>query len=523
MKRIMAVLVILLMTTALLFAGGGSQSSGNLTSSGKIVVEMFDRGTDGGRSPAANNAWTDWIKAKVKKDLGFDVEFQAVGRWSENTDIVNLMASVSAPDVCYTYNKNMVDNFRTLGGILNLAPYIDSYLPDLKKLLGPDPALTGKDFIRRDEISNTGGAIYGIPSARVAIAQRNIFIRKDWLDKLNIAVPTNINQFHDALVAFRDRDPGGVGANRVIPYFQGSDARWGLADLINNSIPKNTSDRDIWVNGLDRALTTPGFKDGVKLMNQWYNEKLIYQDFPLLTVAEDGNNILKSGVAGAFGGNWDLPYRTDYNINADLAKNVPGASFIAIDLGLNGKAVMDKVGLWMFIPNFSKNQKEALQYLNWLAKYDNFNFLQVGERGRNHSIVDGVPQIIASTDPRWIQNSTQNIDITMPLNGVWLGSDTENAKVLALSYQGTPQATIVQAYQISVKDGRAPIVRSFEAKVTQYSQVITDKGDALLAQAIRCPTAQFDSTWDAGLRDWLASGAQEVINERTAAWPAGAR
>ncbi len=105
----------------------------------------------------------------------------------------------------------------------------------------------GKDFIRRDEIYNTGGAIYKIASARVALAQRNIFIRKDWLDKLGLAVPKNINEFHNALIAFRDRDPGGVGANRVIPYFQGSDARWGLADLIGNSLTPMT-EREIWIN-----------------------------------------------------------------------------------------------------------------------------------------------------------------------------------------------------------------------------------------------------------------------------------
>ncbi len=173
----------------------------------------------------------------------------------------------------------------------------------------------------------------------------------------------------------------------------------------------------------------------------------------------------------------------------------------------------------MFIPNYSKSQKEALQYLNWLSKFENLNYLQIGERGRNHNLVDGVPQVVPVTGP-WIQNSAQNIDITMPINGVWLSSsDAENAKVLALTYPGTPQATIVEAYQISVKDGRAPIVRPFVAKVTQYSQVITDKGDALIAQAIRCTPAQFEATWTSGYNDWLSSGAQEVINERTAAWP----
>jgi putative aldouronate transport system substrate-binding protein len=524
MKRIMAVLVILLMTSALVFAGGGGQSSsaaaaGKLTSNGKLVVEMFDRGTDGGRTLAYNNAWTDWIKAKVKKDLNIDVTFQAVGRWSENTDIVNLMASRSAPDLCYTYNYGMVDNFRDYGGILNLAPYIDSDLPDLKKLLGADPALPGKDFIRRDEINNTGGAIYRIASARVVLAQRNIFIRKDWLDKLGLAVPTNIQQFHDALAAFKSRDPGGVGANRVVPYGQDSDARWGLADLMNNSIQANISDRDLWINTVaERNLALPGYKDGVKLMNQWYNEGLIYQDFPVMTVAEDFYNMCKSGVVGAVGQNFDWPYRTDLNINAELARNVPGASFIPIDIGLKNKSVFDKVGLWMFIPVYSPSQKEALAYLNWLSKYENFHYLQVGEQGRNHNIVDGVPQVIPATGA-WIQNSANNIDITMPLNGIEMGNAETNAKVAALGYAGTPSATIVSAIAISVKDGRAPVVHGGVVKVTQYTQILQDKANALLAQAIRIAPAQFEATWTAGYNDWLASGATEVIKEKETLWP----
>jgi len=522
MKRIMAVLVILLMTTALVFAGGGSQSKqqDTLTSSGKLTVEMFDRGTDGGRTLAYDNAWTDWIKAKVKKDLNIDVTFQAVGRWSENTDIVNLMASRSAPDLCYSYNKPMIDNFRDWGGVLNLAPLIDTYLPDLKKLLGDDPALAGKDFIRRDAIYNTGNAVYAIASARVALAQRNIFIRKDWLDALGLKVPTNINEFHDALVAFRDRDPGKVGANRVIPFGTDDDVRWNFGDLVANYWQKGLTERDLWINtAADRYLAIPGYKDGVKVMNQWYNEKLIYQDFPLMkTTSGEFYNVIKSGVVGSFNQNWDLPYRTDYKINEELAKNVPGASYIPIDINLANKSKLDKTGLYMFIPTFSKSQKEALQYLNWLAKFENFNFLQIGERGRNHNIVDGVPQVVPVTGP-WIQNSQANIDITMPLNGVWLGSDEQNAKVLALTYAGTPQATIVNAYNISVKDARAPTVHGGVAKVTQYNQVLVDKADALLAQAVRCAPAQFDSIWDAGYRDWLASGATEVINERISLWP----
>jgi len=522
MKRIMVALIVILMAAAVVFVGCKKQTeqASTLTSSGKLVVEMFDRGTDGGRSNAVDNAWTNWIKDKVKKDLNIDVTFQAVGRWSENTDIVNLMAARSAPDLCYSYNKAMIDNFRDWGGIVNLSPLIDTYLPDLKKLLGEDPVFKGKDFIRRDEIYNTGGAVYAIASARVALAQRNIFIRKDWLDALGLSVPTNMQQFHDALVAFRDRDPGKVGANRVIPFGTDADVRWNFGDLIHNSFDKSISDRDLYINNVaDRYLSVPGYKEGVRVMNQWYNEKLIYQDFPLMTTTSgEFYNVIKSGVVGSFNQNWDLPYRTDYKINEELAKNVPGASYIPVDIGLNNKSKLDKVGLYMFVPTFSKSQKEALQYLNWLAKFENFNYLQIGEPGRNHNIVDGVPQVIP-TSGAWIQNSAQNIDITMPLNGVYLGSDEQNAKVLALTYPGTPSATIVNAYNISVKDARAPIVHPGVAKVTQYNQVLIDKADALIAQAVRAVPSQFDSVWDAGYNDWLASGATEVINERTSLWP----
>jgi len=514
MKKLLLVLVILSMVMTLTFAVGGRQQT---TASNAITVEVFDRGTDGGRSLAYDNAWTNWIKQKVKTDLNIDVTFLPVGRWSENTDIVNLMASASAPDLCYSYSGDMVANFRDQGGILNLAPFIDQYLPDLKKLLGSDPVFPGKDFIYREADQRTG-AIYSIRSYRVALAQRNVFIRKDWLDTLGLPLPRSLNDFYNALVAFRDRDPGRVGANRVVPYGFSS-VQWELQDYIKHHM-QTMSDRDLWVYDIhERFLLAPGFKDGVRLMNQWYNERLLYQDFPLL-VGEDLSNMIKSGIVGAIGGNWDIPWRTDNKLNEDMALNVRGAEFVPVDLNLNNKGMMDKSGLYIFIPSFSRSQTAALQYLNWLAKPENYNFLQVGQQGVNHSLVNGIPNVLGrpAGDP-WFQNSSLNIDYTMPINGLELGSQELNSRVLALSYGSTPPETIVSAYAISVRNARAPIVRQVTTTVNQYSQTLQDKSDQLLEQAITGRPADFDRIWDAGVADFLASGAQEVLNERNALWP----
>jgi putative aldouronate transport system substrate-binding protein len=516
MKKILAVLVILIMTTALVFAGG---SSGTTTGGNSIRVEIFDRGTDGGRTQVDNNAWTRWIQDKVRRDLGIEVTFVPVGRWSENTDIVNLMASGSAPDLCYTYNTSMISGFRDQGGILNLAPYVERLLPDMKKLLGADPAFAGKDFIYRQQ--EPDGRMFSIPSYRVALAQRNIFIRKDWLDTLGLALPTTTQQFYNALVAFRDRDPGNVGRNNVIPFMMGSGAWWELASFIHPFIDPNLSDRDRYIyNVAGRNYAFPGYKEGARLMNQWYNEGLIFRDFPLMT-GDDAQNIIKSGVAGAIAGNWDVPYRTDNKVLEDLRLLVPNADLVPIDAiqssnGVTVKDMMDKTGLQIFLPTFSRNAEAALRYLNWLCIKENYTYLQIGQEGVNHRMVNGIPEIIArpANDP-WFQNSSQNIDITMPMNGIEMGSADMNARVLALSYGGYAPEIIVNAYNISTRNARAPVVVNIPTSQDGiYGQALVDKGDALLSQAVTARTADFDRIWDAGYRDWLQSGAQAIMDER---------
>ncbi|MCL2277499.1 MAG: extracellular solute-binding protein [Treponema sp.] len=530
MKKILLALAVVLIAVMAMVGCQRETRPAASSGGGAITVEIFDRGMDGGRSNAADNAWTKWIQEKVKADLNIDVTFIPVGRWSENVDIVNLMASGSAPDLCYTYNTEMISQFRQMGGILDLAPYIDQYLPDFRRLLGPDPALQGQDLVYRDRDPVTQ-SVYSVPSVVVNNPQRNMFIRKDWLDILGLQMPTTTQQFYEALIAFRDnadRLPGS-GGNRVIPFGQDSDARWGLAQIVyaHFDIFSNRQDnRNFWIqNFSDRPITVDGYKEGLRIANRWFNEGLIYNDFPLMTVADDFFNLLKTGRVGAYSGNWDHPFRTDNNINGDLARNVPGAQFVPIDpIAVNGvthKFVSDKPGLRIFIPSNSSNPVAALQYLNWLSKFENYNFIQIGHAGINHNMVGGVPQIIpASAGHEWIQNSANNIDITIPMNGIELGSPELNARVLALGYSGTAPELIVQAFSMSTANGRAPVV--YQAITTLdgvYGQTLRDKADALIAQAVRAPIAQFDSVWDAGMRDYLQSGAQEIMDERARLWP----
>jgi len=475
----------------------------------KLTVEIFDRGTSDGRTLAHNNAWTNWIKEKVKKDLNIDIEFVPIGRWTENQDIADLMASSSAPDLCYTYE--MGANF----SLTNLAPYIDSHLPDLKILLGIDPVFTDRGFIYRNRDTLTG-AIYSIPSYRIATAQRNIFIRKDWLDTLGIPVPTTFKQLEEALIAFRDNDPGKVGADNVIPFGVDINARWGLANMIHHFIDPDMSVRDRWVYSIaDRNIYMPGYIEGVRKMNEWYNGGLLYHNFPMIN-ANDFESLIKSGVVGAFCQDWDFPYRSDFNIIADLRKNVPNADYVPIDVTRN-KEMHDKVGLQVFIPEFSQNKDAALRYLNWLAIPENYNFLQLGQLGVNHQIVDGWPRPIAATG-EWIMNSQNNIDYTMSMNGIEMGNPEGNLAVNMVRPGFTP-AVIAHAYETSVRNAHALVVHNVTTQVNQYNSDLRGRVDTLLVQAITGSSADFDSIWNTGIAEWLAAGAQEVLTERESLYP----
>jgi hypothetical protein len=41
----------------------------------------------------------------------------------------------------------------------------------------------------------------------------------------------------------------------------------------------------------------------------------------------------------------------------------------------------------------------------------------------------------------------------------------------------------------------------------------------MYVQMITCPPNQFDAVWDAQIKDWFASGAQAVLDERRQKYP----
>ena len=503
----------------------GEIVDGRFTETRKITVEVFDRGNEGGTKPE-DNVYTNFIKEGMLRDHNVEVTFISVPRWTEVEQLNNLLASGDAPDVCVTYSYPTIQTYANMGGVTDLAPYVDEnkeILPNLWALLTDQNIYYDQDPEK--------GTLWAL-EARLANSNRiNTFVREDWLKKLNIAEPTTMEEFESMLIAFKDNAELllGAEAKNMVPFTTGFDIGWRADHLLGSFVPSNTSDQDKYILGFDdRRLLYPGVKEGVSKLNEWYNAGLIWNDFPLYPAGDaTEDNMMKAGYVGAFTHNWDYPYRGgEDSINNNLKRLVgPDAGYVAVmpfknDAGKYVKFLPQPVDRKLFFPKTNEEPVASLLYLDFISRPENIKFLQIGEEGVTHEVMaDGAIKVLASTDEN-IMNSPNNIDYTITVNGLSLGDADLNVKSTALNYVGVDASIIEKAFKYTTFDGiYTPNFNFGEiAAESGMGPVLTEKRDTFLTQAVVAPVDDFDKVFDSGMNDYLSSGGQAIIDERTAAW-----
>ena len=548
-KKILSVLLACTMVASLAACGGGSGENesesasiseskieeakqagadfenGKFKETKKIVVEIYDRGNDGGSDPE-NNLYTDYIKKGMLEDHNVEVTFKKVPRWTEVDEINNLLAAGTAPDVCVTYSYPTIQTYANMGGVIDLAPYVETYKNDLPNLWN----WLGDTNINWDKDPKTG-TLWCV-EAKLAVSNRVItFVRQDWLDKLGLKAPTTKAEFENMLVAFKDNASTllGADASKMVPYSVSYDVGWRAATLIESFLDPNMSDKEYYINGFDdRKLTENGTKEGVRLLNKWYNMGLMWNDFAQYGSGDSTeDDMMKAGFVGAFTHNWDYPYRNgDDSINANLQRNVgPNAKFVAIDPfedknGTHTKFVSGPIDRKVFFPATNDEPLASLLYLDWISDPEHIQYLQIGDEGVTHETQsDGAIKVIAASGNA-IMNSGMNIDYTITVNGLKLMTEELTNKSRALNYPGIPAADVVNSHNIANTDlrvGKNVNVGAIEAE-EGIGDTLSSKRDIAYDKAVVASVADFDKVWDAELKNYLSAGGQAIIDERTEKW-----
>lgn len=505
----------------------GEVVDGKFVTTRKITVEVYDRGNDGGSSPT-DNSYTKYIKEGMLRDHNVEVEFISVPRWTEVEQINNLLAAGDAPDICVTYDYPTILTYANMGGVLDLSTHVEDYkelLPNLWNWLG-----TTNIYWDKDPVNGTLWAI----EAKLAVLNRiSTFVRKDWLDKLNLEEPRTRQEFEDMLHAFKNNAELLLGdeADKMVPFSISFDVGWRAANLIESFIDPDISDKEYYINGFDdRKFTQNGTKEAIRLLNKWYNDGLIWKDFALYQAGDSTeDNMMKAGYVGAFTHNWDDPYRSgEDSIQRNLQRIVgEDASYVAVECFEDSKGTYTKflagpVDRKIFFPNTNDEPLASLMYLDWVSRPENIQYLQIGEEGVTHNKVeDGSVQIIAATGAD-IQNSGLNIDYTITCNGMNLIDPEISLKSRALSYAGIDPSLIEKSDKICTNYGRVgKNVNVGEITSEQgVGTALTEKRNIVFDTSVAAAVTDFDNVWDSGMNDYLSSGGQAIIDERTQKWEA---
>lgn len=205
-----------------------------------------------------------------KKDTNIDIS------WDNLPDAVyaekkNLMlASGDLPDALFNTglsDAEVVTN-GTNGTLLALEGLIDEHAPILKGILDKRPDI-------RSMITASDGHIYTLPSVEelgILPYPNFLYINKKWLDEAGLAVPTTIDEYKEALVAFKAR------GNKVIPLsFRVDSFCANVADLIAaiGGLPDNNDHRIVQDDQVIFTANREEWRAAVRELGEWYKAGLI--------------------------------------------------------------------------------------------------------------------------------------------------------------------------------------------------------------------------------------------------------
>ena len=515
MKRIiltiLTVLIMLLLVNVTAFANGSSddQSSTDLL---ELSVELFDRANvPQSEGTLEDNRWTRYIKEGMLEE-GVNVTFFPVPRGEERSKLNTLMASGTAPDLVFTYNRLLFTQFARNGGLQDLGPAIEEFGPNVKEVTGKMGVLK-YGFVE--------GAQYAIPATRSNPNHKMESIRADWLEKVGMDVPTTTDELVTVLKAFRDAPAGTFGVDRVIPY--------GLVGKADDFVPHNFTNWNSMYAFFDHSeealITTPeplrkGFKEFMQFMNMLYTEELLDPEFSTDT-GEIAEAKITNGNVGFFSGAWWVLPQDNYHADYTTMKEVvPGAELKAIEVFQNAdgnyyKAQYPPVGLYLFSPKTAGTAEGVVKYVNWMLKDEVSKTIMFGMEGEHYDYDEnGLPMPIDLEHNKKTHTYIRG-DLILPWNGY---PSTLGAKVVdalnVVNYPESNRAYAAEANRIAGQDAVPEIL--YNAQIKAEEEHMPELNAIYEEYWIKMIVADnFDSVYAEFMDAIEARGIKDIQAERT--------
>jgi putative aldouronate transport system substrate-binding protein len=502
--KLMGLLVAILILIASV-TGYASQKKPSLV---EITQLAWDRGTiPSAEGTIQDNWWTRYVNQQMKK-VGVKVKFVPIPRAQEALKLPTLLAAGEAPDLCMTYDKVLLDLYIKNGAVNDLTSLYSKYGKNLKKIYSAKDLAVGK----------YQGKLYSLPVLGRNPAPSTWF-RKDWLDKLGLKEPTNIEEFYKTIKAIKEKDPGKVG-DRLIPFAIPAEANDPMLLIDSNILPAFVKRPPTGERLVTPYQLWPETKEAFRFLNKLYNEKLLGE----FILDKDGSQFKQKVIRGEVGsflyyGHW--PYHSAYgNVLANLQNNIPEAKLAASYpfKAANAKTNFidffrdSKYGMRLFCPKTCKHPDAVMKYLDWWATDAAMVGCRFGIEGTDYKLIDDIPAPINrekySAHVSWIQPQ-YNAIAQMYIN--------DGPKWLKLASQQFEKKYQPEYIKNAVWSGylkyAMPELTLPTPVSDKYKAVLDRKWNEAKVKIILGSPSEFDKSYDAALKEYKAGGGEDIAKE----------
>ncbi len=362
-------------------------------------------------------------------------------------------------------------------------------------------------------VSSVGGRSYMFPSI-VSAARVGVLYRQDWLEKLNLAAPTNVETFKAMVAAFTDGDPDGNGVKDTIGFAYCDDQDKELTYAGFNTLAVAMGAPNYW--GVDaEGKVMPYFffdeyMETLDLFKWMYDNGYMNKDFAINT---DKHGPLTQGIAGCMittatnarypGGKYDslvdnvdknavvtpqqILYKADGTPVLNSTLSVGGVGGILIPkASVKDEATLDKILDFVATLNEEGGILTAVgvEGLHYTKEAD--GTLSISKEQQDLRVADGSSEIFASMFPRRVQS----LDYGQGM--------TDVQKITAVSIENEPY--VVSDVSIGYMD-------------SDYMNLQTEIATTISDARVKYIMGQIDAAGFAAARDeWLKLGGQDIID-----------
>lgn len=228
-KKVMALVLSAAIAAGALSGCGNGGSDGNsaaadkenaasveVAKTGYPVVEETIKIKAVGFGEAGGGEWEDFpIFKDIEEQTNVEIEWQTLAGDGSDEKLNLLLASKDLPDAVFSgLSSSKINDYASKGILRPIEDLIDNYAPNIKKMLDENPEI-------RKAITMPDGHIYAVPAINKdpnKVQSTTISLNKDWLEKLNLEVPTTTEEFEAVLEAFKTQDPNGNGEADEVPF-----------------------------------------------------------------------------------------------------------------------------------------------------------------------------------------------------------------------------------------------------------------------------------------------------------------